>query len=266
MPPCLVAEAACALVVHSELDEVSFGRRRVGLGVGQILTGNDRLGIEHVQRPVNAIAVRERIAAPPNDFARRKRCGHLRHREVLSNEIDIVLRDEILARHSARLDQLGERAWPPDCARHCGSVLLGGIRFLRSVRCEERLQPGAGAVLVAGSSRSGRCDFGVLQGRIDARQRFLQRLGLVGYLEFQERRFLDDVLGALWIVDAGKLDDDAVVASLLHDGLGNPELVDAVANDLERVVDGLALVRYRTLRVIDFKREVHPALEVEAPF
>ena len=40
----------------------------------------------------------------------------------------------------------------------------------------------------------------------------------------------------------GKLDDDAVVAGLLHDRLRDAELVDARADDLERAIERLALV------------------------
>ena len=65
------------------------------------------------------------------------------------------------------------------------------------------------------------------------------------------------------IVDAGELDDDAVVARLLDDGLGHAELVDARADDLQRAVERLGLVRDDALRFVDLEREVHAALEVE---
>ena len=82
-------------------------------------------------------------------------------------------------------------------------------------------------------------------------------------LEFKEGRFLHDVLRTLRVVNAGKLDDDSVIARFLNERLGHTKLVDTIANDFEGVVDRLALVGDRTLRLIDREREVHPALKVE---
>ena len=47
----------------------------------------------------------------------------------------------------------------------------------------------------------------------------------------------DQLLGALRILDAGQLDDDVVVALPLDDRLGDAELVDAVADRLQRLLD-----------------------------
>ena len=56
-------------------------------------------------------------------------------------------------------------------------------------------------------------------------------------LELEERRLADQLLGALRVLDAGQLDDDLVRALRLHRRLGDAELVDPVADDLERLVD-----------------------------
>ena len=55
------------------------------------------------------------------------------------------------------------------------------------------------------------------------------------------------------------------VADLLHHRLGDAELVDAIAHDLERAIDRLALVLAAPpLALVDLEREVHPALQVES--
>ena len=91
----------------------------------------------------------------------------------------------------------------------------------------------------------------------------LERARLVGDLELEERRLLHDVGGAALVVDARELDDDAVGADLLHHRLGDAELVDARADDLERAIERLALVLDGALRLVDREREVHAALQVE---
>ena len=53
------------------------------------------------------------------------------------------------------------------------------------------------------------------------------------------RRGLDDVLHARRIVDAGKLDDDAIAALRRDERLGDAEGVDAVADGLDGVLDGV---------------------------
>src|SRR5437867_3827129 len=60
------------------------------------------------------------------------------------------------------------------------------------------------------------------------------RLRSVGeQLELEKRRPADQLLGPLRILDAGQLDDDLVRALRLHGRLGDTELVDPVADDLE---------------------------------
>jgi hypothetical protein len=103
----------------------------------------------------------------------------------------------------------------------------------------------------------------VFQNCIESRQCPLQRLRLIGDLEFQERGFLDHILGTARVVDARKLDDDAVIARLLDQRLGNTELVDAGPDHLESAVDCLTLVGDHAFRFVDLQREVHAALEIE---
>ena len=89
-------------------------------------------------------------------------------------------------------------------------------------------------------------DFGVLG---DGSVERLQQRGFVGrgagfdQPPFQDGRGLDDALDALGVVDARQLDDDLVAAVALDDRLGHAELVDAVADGLDRLVDGLVAQR-----------------------
>src|SRR5690606_7541474 len=66
---------------------------------------------------------------------------------------------------------------------------------------------------------------------IQAGNRLLQGLRLVGDLELEERRLLNHSGGAFGILDARQLDDDAILAAPLDDGLGNAELVNTVPDD-----------------------------------
>jgi hypothetical protein len=100
---------------------------------------------------------------------------------------------------------------------------------------------------------------------VEARERLLERVRLVRDLEFEKGLILRELDRALAVVEAGDLDDDAVVSSLLDHGLGHPHSLDAGAHDLERPIDRRALVRHRALRLVDIQREVHSTREIE-PF
>src|SRR5262249_30193614 len=106
----------------------------------------------------------------------------------------------------------------------------------------------------------------LLDQRIEPRQSALERLGLVGDLELEERLLLDELARALGVLNAGNLHDDAIVTLLLDDRFGNAEAVDTRANRLQRALDGLGpLVRSDgLLGVVDLEREVCTTLEVEA--
>ena len=122
-----------------------------------------------------------------------------------------------------------------------------------------RLRGGTGRAGRAGERR----ELGLRDG-VEARQRALERLRLVGDLELEERRLLHHRLCTFGVVDARQLDDDAVGARLLDDGLAHAELVDAVADDRDRAVERLGLVRDGALRLVDREREVHAALQVKS--
>jgi hypothetical protein len=68
----------------------------------------------------------------------------------------------------------------------------------------------------------------------------------------------------LAIREARELDDDAVRALALDDRLGDAELVDAIANDLDRPVDGALALFGRELAGVHLEHQVHAALEVES--
>src|SRR5262249_22320195 len=65
-------------------------------------------------------------------------------------------------------------------------------------------------------------------------ERFLDVGLLVDEPELEDCRLPDQSLGAGGILDAGKLDQDAVLALALNGRLGHPELVDAVPDGLQR--------------------------------
>ena len=75
-----------------------------------------------------------------------------------------------------------------------------------------------------------------------AGQRLLERAGvLVDHADFERRGAAEDVLGARGVLHAGQLHDDAVGALLLDDRLGDAELVDAVAQDRDVLLDRAVL-------------------------
>ncbi len=148
----LVAEAAAAFVVERELDDGSFRRRRVRLRVGEILTRDDRVGIEHVHRtvglrlPSDVVSLDQRITLPGGSAP----CT-VGYREVTLDRRDVVLRDVVLAGHLALLNQLA-RTRPP--VRRPWRVLLrciAGAFFVVSVG-EEALERVLGAVVGAAAA------------------------------------------------------------------------------------------------------------------
>ena len=72
---------------------------------------------------------------------------------------------------------------------------------------------------------------------------------LVDEMELERRRRAEHALRRRRILDAGQLDEDAVEALALHDGFGDAELVDAIAQRqrvlLDREVLALADRRFR---------------------
>ncbi len=105
---------------------------------------------------------------------------------------------------------------------------------------------------------------GILERRVKSGQCFFESLCLVRDLKLEEGGLLYDVLRAARIIDSWKLYDDAVVARLLHQRLGDAEFVDSVSDDLQGVVDRFALVGDRAFRFVDLESEVHSTLEIEA--
>ena len=64
---------------------------------------------------------------------------------------------------------------------------------------------------------------------------------LVDHPDLERRGAAEDVLRARRVLHAGQLHDDALGALLLDDRLGDAELVDAVAQDLDVLLDGAVL-------------------------
>ena len=64
---------------------------------------------------------------------------------------------------------------------------------------------------------------------------------VVDHADLERRGAAEDVLGARGVLHARQLHDDAVGALLLDDRLGDAELVDAVAQDRDVLLDGAVL-------------------------
>src|SRR3989441_7754716 len=86
----------------------------------------------------------------------------------------------------------------------------------------------------------------------------------VGDAELEERGALDDALSASRILFTGQLDDEAAAPLDLHDGLAGAELVDPCPHHFLGALNGVGAVGHGPLRLVDFERQVNPALEIEA--
>ena len=64
---------------------------------------------------------------------------------------------------------------------------------------------------------------------------------VVDHPDLERRGAAEDVLGARGVLHAGQLHDHAFAALLLDDRLGDAELVHAVAQDLDVLLDGAVL-------------------------
>ena len=62
---------------------------------------------------------------------------------------------------------------------------------------------------------------------------------VVDELEFQKSRLADDLLGAFWILNAGKLDQDIFLSFALNNRLAYAELIDPVTNRFQRLINGI---------------------------
>ena len=156
------------------------------------------------------------------DFAGRQDRLHRGVRQVALHGRHIRFGDEVLSGHLPLLNQFGECSSGRSDNR---CVRLRGIsRFLcsRRIGCEQTRRSGRTRRGVCSRRRSrSRTDRATncLDRCIESRQRFFQCLRLVGYLELEERGFLDDFLRSLRIVDARELDDDAIGSGLLNERL-----------------------------------------------
>jgi len=82
-------------------------------------------------------------------------------------------------------------------------------------------------------------------------------------VELEHRRLADQVGGLALVVDAGELDDDLIGALLSDLRLGDAELVDPVAHDVDRPVD-VRRGQLVTLRWDRFQDDLEATLQVEA--
>src|SRR5437879_3185147 len=97
---------------------------------------------------------------------------------------------------------------------------------------------GAGGVAAAASLLGSRQDF--VAGRQAAAPRVLDRHALVNQLKAQLGGAAQQRLDMLGIVDAGQLDEDAILPLALDRRLLGAGLVNAAADDLDRLLDRLA--------------------------
>jgi hypothetical protein len=255
----LVLEAAPAFVVERERDDVAVDRIGVRASVDEILTRDDRLGIEHVEFAIALIACHQFLRTPlelltrGNDRPDGRRVQRRRECVIRLNRHDVLARDRA-ARH-VRGEQAGARRRR---RRRGGTVGLGR----RRIRPEERRNADRTRRVAGGDPRAA-ADARRLGGLIETCQHPLKRLGAIGDLELQERGFGDDRLGAFRIIDAGQLDHESVSADLLHHRLGDAELIDALTDHLQGAIERLRLVCDRLLGLVDLERQMHAALQVE---
>jgi len=99
--------------------------------------------------------------------------------------------------------------------------------------------------------------------RVDRVERPLGERVLGHQLELEQGGLADEVDGAPRVVDAGELHHDAVPSLRVDRRLGDAELVDAVADDLEGAGDRVPLRVVGEFRRLDLEHEVHPAAQVE---
>ena len=85
----------------------------------------------------------------------------------------------------------------------------------------------------------------------------------IQHFEFEQRGFLDQILGALGILDARELDDDLLQALPLYDRFRDPELIDSVSDRFQCLIDrrildalGLRLAQHPYNRRRRFRRFV----------
>src|SRR5690606_1308305 len=100
---------------------------------------------------------------------------------------------------------------------------------------------------------------------VHPRQRGFELRPALDQPPLQEGRPLDDFLRPALLADPWQLHDDPIAADLLDQRLGDTELVDPGADDLQRPV-GRVHLRFRSQRALGVRhleREVHAALEVE---
>src|SRR5581483_10271087 len=80
-------------------------------------------------------------------------------------------------------------------------------------------------------------------GRRPAFQRVFDAVAIIDQLEFEQSRLLDELLRLFGILNAGQLDENFLLPLALDDRLADAELIDAVANRLERLLDRLVAQR-----------------------
>ena len=235
----LGAEAAAALGGQREGDDRAFLRALLRTGIGDVLAGDDRPRVEHVELAIRLAAHHHRVTAPPQHLARRQRFLDGRLVDERAERGHVGLGDEELPRHLPLLHGPGERALigrPGGRGRRigAGAVAGGRRRAGRSGRVGARLEdveapigrrrrPGVGADRGRGEQVALADDL------VEARDGLLQGAGLVGDLELEERGLLNDRRRPRGVLDPRQLHDDPILPDLLHHRLGHAELVDAVA-------------------------------------
>ena len=256
-----ILEAAPAFVVQRELNDRAFDRHRVGLGVGEVLTGDDRARVEHVDRAQPAIPGAHRVDAPLEHLARGQCRLNISVREIAFDLGLIGGRYIVEARILRRRNEPCEGSVGRRGGRVGRRLFLGRIHRAGEERFD--FAPLFGAV----AAHIGRGGFGellVLDDPVETRRHFFERAGFVGNLELEEGRLLHDVGGTSRIVNAGKFHDNAIGPHLLHHRFGHTELVDTGADHLQRTIERFGLVGDGAARLVDLEGQVHTPTEIEA--
>jgi hypothetical protein len=251
-----------------------------GNGVLQHVTGNERLGLEDVEAPVGAGADPHGIGSPlqgdvPGDGPTNLRegqealgCLHVGFgHEVDPFPVPLIQQGGEGSQLQGRcLGGVGQRLGPRGIGQCLGLHRVGRTGGRVGAPEEELLQALGGSFRHPADLPEGVLPHGCHNGPVDARQRRLDPGRGEDELELQEGVGLDESLGPSRVLDARKLDDEAILSDPLDQGLLNPELIDPGSDDALRTLDVIrpGLHRHGVVGIVHFQDQVHPTLEIEA--
>src|SRR5690606_13474893 len=170
---------------------------------------------------------------------------------------------EVLARQLPELQRALERTSGCSGKRGCG-VARGSRIGAAGVRLQQSFDAHRTLYRRIAAHRGARIQVQALGNGIEAWSHAFQRLGLVRYLELQERGLLNHFDRALRIVDSRQFHDQPGLADPLHERLSDAEFVNTGTNHAFRAGDRVGRVGNGALRFIYLEGHVHSATQVES--